>query len=241
MVRGDRPRTRRRLRRGYYWPLVQQAILLTYDAGSIDAADAPSDWLDLWNDPAYEGRYQSETGMGAATIQVVMAGILTRYPDPAGEMGISEEGWAEAEKYFTQGNPAVPDVDPYQRILDGEIDYAQMASSSIPGREESYGFEVGVVEPEVGVPFVVEQAAIIKGTDQLEESQEFIDWFGSADLQAAWSAEFDSMPVNQGAIDQANPSIVEFHEGLTRQDIDWEFVAENLPGWVEKIELEYVS
>ncbi|MGP5056447.1 extracellular solute-binding protein [Brachybacterium paraconglomeratum] len=226
---------------GNYWPLVQQAILLTYDADRIDAADAPSDWLDLWNDPAYAGKYQSEQGMGAATIQIVMSGILTRYADPEGEMGISEEGWAEVEKYFSEGNPAVPDVDAYQRIVDGEIDYAQQASSGIPGKEEAFGFEVGVVEPEVGVPFVIEQVGIVKGTDQLEDSQDFIDWFGSAEVQAEWSGEFDSMPVNQGAIDQADPSIVEFHEGLTRQDIDWEFVTENLGGWVEKIELEYVG
>lgn len=226
---------------GNYWPLVQQAILLTYNAESIDAADAPTDWLDLWNDPAFEGRYQSETSMGNATIQIVMSGILSRYADPDGEMGISEEGWAEVEKYFQQGNPAVEDVDLFQRITDGEVDYGQMASSGLPSREQTYGFEAGVVAPEVGVPFVVEQAAIIRGTDQLEESQEFMDWFGSSDVQAAWSAEFDSMPVNQDAIDQADPSIVEFHEGLVRQDIDWQFVTENLPGWVEKIELEYVN
>lgn len=225
---------------GNYWPVVQQAILLAYDADRIDAADAPSDWLDLWNDPAFEGRYQSETSMGNATIQIVMSGILTRYADPEGEMGISEEGWAEVEKYFSNGSPAVEDVDVFQRIVDAEVDYGQLPSSGLPGREASYDITAGVVEPEVGVPFVVEQAAIVKGTDQLEESQEFIDWFGGAELQAAWSAEFDSMPVNQGAIDRTEPSIVDFHEGLVRQDIDWEFVTENLPGWVEKIELEYV-
>ncbi|MGO2536006.1 MAG: extracellular solute-binding protein, partial [Brachybacterium tyrofermentans] len=96
---------------GNYWPVVQQAILLAYDADRIDAADAPNDWLDLWNDPAFEGRYQSETSMGNATIQIVMSGILTRYADPEGEMGISEEGWAEVEKYFSTGSPAVEDVD----------------------------------------------------------------------------------------------------------------------------------
>ena len=155
-----------------------------------------------------------------------------------GEMGISEEGLGRVREYFSE-QPGRPRRRRHQRIVDGEIDYAQQASSGIPGKEEAFGFEVGVVEPEVGVPFVVEQVGIVKGTDQLEDSQDFIDWFGSAEVQAEWSGEFDSMPVNQGAIDQADPSIVEFHEGLARQDIDWEFVTENLGGWVED-RAEYV-
>lgn len=226
---------------GNYWPIVQQAILFVYDADRTSAEDAPSDIIDLWNDPTYEGRYQSEVSTGTATTQVVMAGILSRYQDPSGELGISDEGWQQVEAYFANGSPAVEDVDLFQRLADDEVDYGQMASSGIPAREDSYGFQAGYVQPEVGVPFVVEQVGIIKGTDQLEESQEFVDWFGSDEVQAAWSAEFDSMPVNEGAIEQADPEIVDFHESLVRQDIDWEFVTENLGSWVEKIELEYVG
>jgi len=226
---------------GNYWPIVQQAILFTYDADRTSAEDAPADLTDLWNDPAYQGRYQSEISTGAATTQIVMAGILTRYQDPDGELGVSEEGWQQIEAYFANGSPAVEDVDLFQRLSDDEVDYGQMASSGIPAREDSYGFAAGHLEPEVGVPFVVEQVGVIEGTDQLDESQAFINWFGSADVQAKWSAEFDSMPVNQGAIDAADPEIVDFHEGLKRQDIDWDFVTENLGGWIEKIELEYLG
>ena len=93
----------------------------------------------------------------------------------------------------------------------------------------------------MGVPLAIEQVALVKGTDKKDEALKFINWFGSADVQAKWSAEFDSMPVNQGAIDAADPALVDFHEGLQRQDIDWDFVTENLGGWIEKIELEYLG
>lgn len=226
---------------GNYWPLVQQAVLLTYNADEIDEADAPSDWLDLWNDPTYHGRYEAQTGLGGATIQMVLSGILTRYEDPEGELGISDEGWAEIEKFYEHGEPSLPSVDLFQRIEDGEVDYGPMASSGVPGREEQHGFTAGIVEPPVGTPFLVEQVALVNGSDQVEESQEFIDWFGSAEVQSEWTAEFDSMPVNEGAIEQTDPEVLSLYEDLERQEIDWNFVADNLNAWIEKIELEYVG
>ncbi|MBF4621431.1 ABC transporter substrate-binding protein [Clavibacter sp. VKM Ac-2542] len=68
-------------------------MLLTYDADRTSASAAPSDWPDLWNDPAYKGRYESAKSMGSTTGQVLVASILSRYADPNGELGVSAEGW----------------------------------------------------------------------------------------------------------------------------------------------------
>ncbi len=63
----------------------------------------------------------------------------------------------------------------------------------------------------------------------------------TADVQSAWTAKFNSMPANKGAIANADPAIVEFDEGLEQQQIDWDPVRENMPQWIEKIELEYAK
>lgn len=226
---------------GHYWPIVQQGIVLAYNTAAYPTPeDAPQDWTDLWTDEKFQGRYERVNDLGGATHQLVFAGILSRYLDESGDLGISDEGWEQVAGYFEHGNPAVPDTDLFARMAEGEVDMGQMFTSGLPSREEQYGIDAEVVRPEVGVPYAVEQVAIVKGSDQVEQSQKFIDWFGSAEVQAAWSAEFDSMPVNEGAIAEADPEIVEFHEELPRQEIDWELVAENLPAWAEKIELEYI-
>jgi iron(III) transport system substrate-binding protein len=49
------------------------------------------------------------------------------------------------------------------------------------------------------------------------------------------------MPVNKAAEAKANPEVVTFFADLKQQDIDWEFVQENMGAWVEKIELEYMT
>lgn len=226
---------------GYFHPIVQQGIPLVYNLAAVSPEEAPTDWTDLWNDPAWHGRYESVIDLGGATTQMVFSGLLTRYQDPDGDLGISDEGWEQIELYFEHGSPAVPDTDLWVRMADGEVDMGQQpGTSSLANRTEQYGIDVGLMEPEIGIPFAVEQVAMVAGTDHEQEVQAFIDWFGSAETQAAWSENFGSMPVVEGAIDQADPDIVELHQNLTIQDIDWEFVAANLPSWIEKIELEYL-
>ncbi|SDQ96282.1 extracellular solute-binding protein [Thermostaphylospora chromogena] len=225
---------------GRFWPLVQQGIVLAYNADVYGPEEAPRDWTDLWNDKRFHGRYETVDGLGGATTQLVFAGILTRYQDPNGELGISQEGWQQIKGYFEHGSPAVPDVDLYARMAEGKVDMGQMFTSGIPAREKEYGVTTGLVKPEVGVPFAVEQIAVVKGTDQPEQARKFIDWFGSAEVQGAWSAEFGAMPANTKAAAETDPDIVELHQELRQQDIDWDFVGENLASWIEKIELEYV-
>ena len=224
-----------------YWPLVKQAILLGYNSDKISKEAAPQDWTDLWTRDEFKDRYERVTGLGTATAQLVFAGILSRYRDDSGDLGISDEGWKQVEQYFQNGSPAVAKTDLFARIASGEVDMGQMPSSIIADREKSFNVNVETVIPSVGVPLAVEQIALVKGTEKKEQAQKFIDWFGSADVQGQFARQFNSMPVNEGAAAQANPEVVDFFADLKQQDIDWEFVQENMGAWVEKIELEYMT
>lgn len=224
-----------------YWPLVKQAILLGYNSDKFSGDAAPKDWTDLWTKDEFKARYERVTGLGTATAQLVFAGILSRYRDDSGDLGISDEGWKQVEQYFQNGSPAVAKTDLFARIQSGEVDMGQMPSSIIAEREKSFNVNVETVIPSVGVPLAVEQIALVKGTDKKEQAQKFIDWFGSAEVQGEFAKQFNSMPVNKEAVAQANPEVVDFFADLKQQDIDWEFVQENMGAWVEKIELEYMT
>jgi iron(III) transport system substrate-binding protein len=224
-----------------YWPLVQQAILLGYNTAKFSKDEAPKDWTDLWTQDKFKSRYERVTGLGTATAQLVFAGILTRYKDDSGDLGISDEGWKQIEGYFKNGTPAVAKTDLFARIAAGDTDMGQMPSSIITEREKSFKVDVDTVMPSVGVPMAVEQVALVKGTDKKDEALKFIDWFGSAQTQGEWAQQFNSMPVNKAAAAKAKPEVVGFFNSLKQQDIDWNFVQANMGKWVEKIELEYMS
>ena len=172
-------------------------------------------------------------------MQLVVAGILAPYADEDGE--VSDEGWEAVEAYFANGSPAVEGTDLYARFEQEDVSYGVLPSGGIIARDAEYGTETAIVPNADGVPFVTEQIGVIAGTQREEQAQEFIDWFGSAEVQGEFAAEFNSMPVNEGAVEQANPEVVELMDTLDRQDIDFGFVSENLGAWVEKTTLEYIG
>ena len=226
---------------GYYHAIVKQAILLVYDLNQVDPANAPTDWLDLWTKEEFHGTYEFLTGLGGGTVRNVLAGILTRYADPNGELGISDEGWATIAEYYAHGCPNESGVDLYGQIAnpDSTVVCGQMWSSGIEARDEQYGVKTGYVVPEVGVPYAVESIAIINGTKNEDEAKRFVDWFGSAQIQGEWAAQFSTLPANTNAVEMAN----EFNQEIAKipaQDIDWALVAENIDAWCEKILLEYM-
>lgn len=226
---------------GYYHAIVKQAILLVHDKKQVSDAEAPSDWVDLWTNEAFDGRYQYLTSLAGGTVRNVLAGILTRYVDPAGDLGISDEGWEQIAQYYQHGVPVESGKDLYANIADTNdpVSFGQMWSSGIETRDEQYGTETGYAVPEIGVPYAVEAVAIVNGTKNEEEAKRFVDWFGSAQIQGEWAKQFSTLPANQNAVDQAN----EFNQEIAKlpsQNIDWALVAKNIDAWCEKIELNYI-
>lgn len=224
-----------------YWPVVREPIMLVYDTAAFSPQEAPNDWPQLWENERFEGRYETPARLGGATTQMVLTGILVRYRDDDGELGVSEEGWDAIDQFFDNGNRQVEGEDLYARMAAGEVAAGPMFLAGKATREEQYGVETEAVLPEIGVPMVAQSLAVVEGTEQAETAKAFIDWFGSAEVQAAWSQEFFTVPTNADALLDANQEAVRVTDSFEVQDIDWAFVAEYIDAWVEKIALEYVG
>lgn len=224
----------------YYHALVKQAILLIYNSKTYNESTAPKDWTDLWKDEQFHGKYDapSSSSLGGGTIRAVLAGILVRYQDPSGEYGISQEGWDAVKDYLKYGFYKGDGEDFYANLASGKSPLGPMWSSGIATREQQYGVKAGIVRPEIGVPFAVEQIAILKGTKHLDNAKAFVDWFGSAEVQSEWSKQFSTMPANTKALENAPRDIKDMAASFKQQDIDWSFVSKNINKWVEKIQLE---
>lgn len=225
-----------------FWPIVREPIMLVYnDAAYPNGQGAPSDWPDLWTKPEFKDKYETPTSLGGATTQMVIAGILSRYKDDNGELGVSADGWKAIEQFFANGSPTVKGEDLYARMKAGTVNLGQMWLAGKVTREKQYGITTTPVKPEIGVPFAVQHVALVKGTKKADLAKKFIDWFGGAELQAKWSKQFFTAPTNTKALADADPAAVEATDAFTRQDIDWAFVAENIDSWVERIQLQYLG
>lgn len=221
---------------GYYYPIVIQPLV---NIMNKDLANPPKDYTDLLSDE-WTDKY-TILGFGGGTSKTMLAGLIVRYADPDGELGISDEGWDIVKKWVQNGHIEESGEDYVGSVIDGTRPICEMWGSGVLQNEEERDTEFQIMSPEIGVPYVTEQVAILKGRNNTEKAIEFANWFGSAEIQTEWMNEFGTLPCNEDAFAQASDDIKEFVGSVHQQEIDWAFVAENLDAWVEKVELEFVQ
>lgn len=223
---------------GYYYPTVVQPLLLVYNPDII--TEPPKDWPDLC-DPKYEGQYNLFQLTGG-TAKMILASILARYPDPAGEYGVSEEGWQVVENLYKNGYYQQDGDDYIGNVIDGTVPMSELWGAGVIRYQQERDFEFGLMLPEIGEPFVVEQVGIINGCDNVELAQDFINWFGSADIQKGWSDSVGAIPANTKALDMIdNQAIKDLMAKVKIQDVDWALVSQYVNDWAEKVQLEYLD
>ena len=227
---------------GTYYPIVREPIMLVCNTAALPTeAERPADWPDLWEKEAFHGRYEVPASLGGATVQMVIAGIMSRHLDPSGKLGVSEDGWNAIKEWYTNGRRAEEGTDLYAQMANGNVACGQMWLAGKVTREKQYDITSEAAHPATGVPMVRQSIALIKGTKNEEGAKKFIDWFGSAKIQAAWSKEFSTVPMNTDALAEGNRDAIDYTDTFTEQDIDWKFVADKIDSWVEEIQLNYVK
>lgn len=222
---------------GYFYPLVVQPLVLIGN----ENVNMPQDWLDL-----LESEYTKQYGifqLSTGTSKTIFASIVSRYPDEAGELGISDEGWQVAKQYIQNAYMFSQGEDYITSIIDDQnsLNYMMMWGSGVLQNQQERDYTFQIMSPEIGVPYVTEQIGIVSTSKKQPLVEAFVNWFGSAEVQQAWSDEFGSIPANNTALEGAKESIREFANSVTPQALDWEFIGENINSWVEKAELEFVQ
>lgn len=224
---------------GYYHGLVQQALLLSYNPNVYDETTAPQSYLDLIEKEEFAGKYESPNKLDQATPRLIISSILVQYQDEDGELGISDEGWAAIEKFLQNGVSTPEGEDFYALLASEEVPVGTLVSGTLQAKEEQYGVGAEFISPEdIGSPAVVESVAIVEGSEQTELAKEFVDWMGSSDVQGKFASEFNAMPANEVAAEQATDYVKGLYGEITVQELDWTFISEYIDEWMEKIELE---
>lgn len=223
---------------GYYNAVTVTHLLAIYNPQIIKGDDIPKDWVDLATQEKYHDKYHL-LKLSSGTGKAVLASIISRYKDESGELNISKEGWEIVKKYIQNGHVHEGDDDFFGNLMSGKRPITMIWSSGAYERSKHFNFEIGVMKPEIGLPAVVEQVALINKEGNLDKTKEFINWIGSADFQAKWSEKFGTVPANKSAKEKISDDLKEFIKDFKSQKLDWKFISENIDSWIEKVELEY--
>lgn len=221
---------------GYYYGVGISAVLLAYNPEAA-GDNAPADWTDLWTKPEWKGKYFVNPSTSGGTTQLVLSGILTRYRDDSGELGISQDGWDAIAAYYQNAYIQQEGDDFFAMLTKGDIWAGQNYSKGVLKAEADYNADIAWATPEAGVPFAVEMVGIVNGTKNYDTAKEFLDYYGSAEVMEKVSSTY---PANEDARGQVDPDLKALTDSVKVQNIDYDFVAENLDGWLEKIELELI-
>lgn len=143
--------------------------------------------------------------------------------------------------YFENSHLVVSEEDFWGNMMSGKYPIIMIWASGAIERGKKFNFEYGVMQPEIGVPTVVEQLALIKGSKNKEKAKEFINWLGSAEQQGKWAENFGTIPALPKAMEVAPAEVKALASKVKAQNIDWKFVAENVDSWVEKAQLQYIK
>lgn len=228
----------------YYNPLVEQRIVQIYNQDVFDEQSAPHTFSDLWEKSKFKGKYAVPASLGGLTDRTLIMSVLAPYideDDPNAELGVKPEGWKAVKQYIENGYITPEGEDSTQNLVSKKVPISYQFSSGLPGVEDEFDFEAGLVKPKEGVPTTIESIGIMnKGKDHdYSNTKAFIDWFGSAEVQEAWAKEFGTYPTNVNARDDISPSMQNIIDQTHPQDIDYDTVNKYIEQWVEKIELEY--
>ena len=218
-------------------PVTIARVFPIYNADKVNEEDLPKDWSDFYTDEKYKGLYKVQTKLGGATDTAAMYIHLINHKDEAGELGISQEGWDNLVAWFENGYSTPEGEDWVQNFVDGKVPYSYTWMANVNTIENEYGINVGIINPESGIIQTVEQVAVVKDGEENTVEQEFMEWFGSADIMAGFAEKHNQVPVNTKAQESTPAPLMEVMNATAPAEIDFEFISKFVDEWVEYAEL----
>ncbi len=204
---------------GKAYGLVIQNILMLYrtdEYGTNGEALHFAHWGDIVNCGYTWYRQGKVGGTTNANINNAMLYAYTDPESPAG--GISLEGWKTLWAYCA-GGTFTGDSYGLEPLIRGDVQVSTFYSSSLYGNIYAAATAGTYEHPLQGVPngenwqlveiddgtyYIAEYIGVVDRPGRTEEETEtvkaFAEWFGSAEVQIAWSEEFDSYPCNSAAV-----------------------------------------
>lgn len=220
----------------YYYPIVIQPLV---NIMSADLENPPTDYTDLVK-PEWTDKY-TILNFGGGTGKTLLSGLLVRYQDPDGEFGVSQEGWDFVKSWIQNGHMEQDGEDKVGNVINNTFPICEMWGSGVLQEQSERDYTFQIMSPEIGVPYVTEQVAMVTGSKKQALAIDFANWFGSAALQEEWMNQFGTIPCSKTAYANAPETVKAFVDKVHPQEMDWKFISQYVDQWVEKCELEFLQ
>jgi len=217
-------------RHGCWYGTYLTPEVIMYNNRVLSAQDAPKDWAELL-DPKWKDKIIIRYPLASGTMRIIYAALIQREANHAGSVDAGFD-WLRRLDANTKAYAADP-TQLYLKIARGEglITLWNLPDILLQVKVNDYPF--GYVVPKSGTPLIVDCIAIVRGTRNRAEAEQFYEYVTSKEALAQQAKEFGRVPA-RGDIP---PS--ELPEWIARLDlkpmeVDWQSLQANEKDWMKR-------
>ena len=218
---------------GYWYGTIKTPVMMFYNTDVLSKDKAPTDWSDLTKSEYKDlivTRDSLSSSMRSTVCALIDYNIKTKNEDAAWEYlkGLD----ANTKNYYNSGSVM------YQAIGKGEAAISIAVLSDIIDNKENNGMPLEVVDAKSGSVIITDCVAALKNAPHPNAAAKFVDFVGSAKVQAMIANDFNRIPTLQSALKDSPEWMSTEYKAM---DVDWSTIGKNQSKWIEKWENDIIN
>ncbi len=205
--------------------------MMFYNTEMLSTEDAPKDWSDLTK-PQYNNNLVFRSALSSSA-RATYASLLQQF-EKKDEL---KNGWqfmkeldANTKQYFGSGSML------FQAVGRKEAAVSFMVLNSIIDNKIKNKMPLAVIDAKSGSPVITDGIALIHGAKHPNAAKAFIEFAGSAKVQAMLAQKFNRLPTHPDALADSPKWMAETTYKV--MDVDWAGLSKKQSGWIQKWDAE---
>ncbi len=218
----------------YWYGTIQTPVMMFYNTEMLSEADAPKDWYDL-TDPKYKNKLVFRSALSSSA-RATYSSLLQQF-DNKGQL---DNGWqfmkeldANTKNYYGSGSMM------FQAVGRKEAAVSFMVLNAIIDNKIKNKMPLAVIDAKSGSPVITDGIALIHGAKHPKAAKSFIEFAGSAKVQAMLAQKFNRLPTHPDALADSPEWMAKTKFKV--MDVDWQALATQQSSWIQKWDSEVKS
>lgn len=215
---------------GNWYGTIKTPVMMFYNKDMLTADKAPKDWSDLAKDE-YKDLIVSRDSGSSSIRATVMSLIYNSHKENK-----TDEAWSYLKALDSNmKNYYNSETMLFQAIGKKEAAISFAVQSSIIDNVEKNGMPLEIVNAESGSIVITDGIAAIKNAPHPNAAKAFVEFAGSAEMQAKIANEYNRIPTLKTALADCPMWMQTEYKAM---DSDWSVISENQSAWLQKWDTE---
>ena len=216
---------------GYWYGTIQTPVVMFYNTEMLTPDQAPRDWSDLTK-PEFKDKLVFRNALSSSA-RATYAALLQQFDDKGDLPG----GWdflkavdANTKQYYTSGSML------FQAVGRQEAAVSFMVLNSIIDNKINNKMPLAAIDAASGSPVITDGIALISNAPHPAAGQAFLEFAGSAKIQAMLAQKFNRLPTHPDALADSPAWMAE--TSVKAMDVDWGRLAASQSAWIQQWDAE---